>query len=246
MRGGFVVSSPDAAEQVLAELKASGQAEVFVERWDVREELYFDRAALLRFPDGIVAEVQLWEPALLEAKSRGGHDIYKRLRVETDPARREELKLEMMRHYAEVEVPSEFLPILSQAFNRLSENPAWTQRAIASLSIPARTREPSQRTSTELTASQPSSSPPSAVGLSTQADISSEDTTAGRPSQSYKLRDILASYVGNLATDAAPRNELDAHRTLDQPACHGTPHRFERFSLNFMGSGEGAQAFGEK
>lgn len=32
--------------------------------------------------------------------------------------------------------------------------------------------------------------------------------------------------------------------TLDQPAFHGSPHRFDRFSLEAIGTGEGAQAFG--
>lgn len=33
-------------------------------------------------------------------------------------------------------------------------------------------------------------------------------------------------------------------RQLDQPAYHGTPHDFDRFSTDYMGTGEGAQAFG--
>lgn len=33
-------------------------------------------------------------------------------------------------------------------------------------------------------------------------------------------------------------------RILHQPAYHGTPHDFDRFSTDFMGTGEGAQAFG--
>lgn len=33
-------------------------------------------------------------------------------------------------------------------------------------------------------------------------------------------------------------------RQYDQPAYHGTPHRFDRFSLDAIGTGEGAQAYG--
>lgn len=33
-------------------------------------------------------------------------------------------------------------------------------------------------------------------------------------------------------------------KTYNQPAYHGSPHLFERFSLNAIGTGEGAQAFG--
>jgi ribosomal protein S18 acetylase RimI-like enzyme len=33
-------------------------------------------------------------------------------------------------------------------------------------------------------------------------------------------------------------------KTLEQPAYHGSPHQFDKFSLDKIGSGEGAQAFG--
>src|SRR5690606_26106784 len=36
----------------------------------------------------------------------------------------------------------------------------------------------------------------------------------------------------------------DLASTLEQPAYHGTPHDVDRFSLQKIGSGEGAQAFG--
>lgn len=43
------------------------------------------------------------------------------------------------------------------------------------------------------------------------------------------------------AVDAFNRRDLDVFR---QPAFHGTGSRFDRFSTDFMGTGEGAQAFG--
>ena len=43
-----------------------------------------------------------------------------------------------------------------------------------------------------------------------------------------------------------PGQELPegATRTFDQPAFHGGPHRFDKFSMDAIGTGEGAQAFG--
>lgn len=45
--------------------------------------------------------------------------------------------------------------------------------------------------------------------------------------------------------NAAARQALGyGERTLDQPAYHGTPHTVDRFSLQKIGTGEGAQAYG--
>ena len=43
--------------------------------------------------------------------------------------------------------------------------------------------------------------------------------------------------------DAAPLSEA-AQRVLNQPAYHGSPHEFDRFTTAKMGTGEGHQAFG--
>lgn len=40
------------------------------------------------------------------------------------------------------------------------------------------------------------------------------------------------------------QSEAMEGRTLDQPVFHGSPHIFDRFSLDHIGSGEGAQAYG--
>ena len=33
-------------------------------------------------------------------------------------------------------------------------------------------------------------------------------------------------------------------KQYDQPAYHGSPHRFDKFTLDHIGTGEGAQAYG--
>lgn len=62
--------------------------------------------------------------------------------------------------------------------------------------------------------------------------------------------DDLGDYLGQQGVDlaqadnAAVRNLLQSATTLDQPAYHGGPHLFEKFSLEKIGTGEGAQSFG--
>lgn len=56
------------------------------------------------------------------------------------------------------------------------------------------------------------------------------------------VNDVLGGMVSFVRGDGRP---VDAEgRRLEQPAYHGSPHRFDRFSLEHMGTGEGAQAYG--
>ena len=69
------------------------------------------------------------------------------------------------------------------------------------------------------------------------------------------LRDALAEMdteIGRLGLDVSKASNEEIRRALfgamgtelDQPVYHGTPHKVDRFSLNKIGTGEGAQAFG--
>lgn len=101
MRGGFVVNTPEAAEQILKQV--SKKFEVLDEGWNVTPGGYADRKLLVRFKDGSVGEVQLWEPHMLiakegrkvlkdipkklidkdqkiPAKGKTGHDLYEKQR----------------------------------------------------------------------------------------------------------------------------------------------------------------------
>jgi hypothetical protein len=51
-------------------------------------------------------------------------------------------------------------------------------------------------------------------------------------------------YMENRNAEQPYRSEADLTRTLFQPAFHGTPHKVDRFSLQKIGTGEGAQAYG--
>jgi hypothetical protein len=52
-----------------------------------------------------------------------------------------------------------------------------------------------------------------------------------------------AKYIGELRV-VGPEGEIGAGDVLEQSVYHGTPHRFDKFSLKAMGTGEGNQAFG--
>jgi hypothetical protein len=75
VRGGFKVTTPEQADAVVAGL--AKRFTVADEGWAKTPVGYFDRKLMLKFASGIVGEVQLWHPDLLEAKEqRGGHEMY--------------------------------------------------------------------------------------------------------------------------------------------------------------------------
>jgi hypothetical protein len=86
VRGGFKVSTPEQADAVVATL--AKHFEVADEGWALTAEGYFDRKALVRFGNGQIGEVQIWEPNVLDAKEKGGgHQAYERMQSlrQSDP-----------------------------------------------------------------------------------------------------------------------------------------------------------------
>ncbi|HVJ23915.1 MAG TPA: hypothetical protein VM756_08265 [Burkholderiales bacterium] len=81
IRAGFVTRSPQVAELVLQRLAKT--FEILDEGVVVTPLGYVDQKALLRFPDGRVAELQLWDAALLKAKEPEGHRLYEAERAIT-------------------------------------------------------------------------------------------------------------------------------------------------------------------
>src|SRR5262249_25747808 len=64
------------------------------------------------------------------------------------------------------------------------------------------------------------------------------EATPAAPPEGPMDRQALADYIANGGTVSA------AERELFQPAYHGSPHIFDKFSSDKIGTGEGAQAFG--
>lgn len=100
-RGGVDAETPEQADAFLAAL--ASRYRVVDEGYTVTGEGYFDRKAMVVMPDGMLAEVQIWPPGLLEAKSNGGHKAYEEFRLpETSPERKAELQAEMTQLYGGV------------------------------------------------------------------------------------------------------------------------------------------------
>ncbi len=88
VRGSLYSETPDqanaAAEKIIA---AFGEA--IDEGWFVNFVGYADRKVLIRLKSGVIAEIQILEPSLADAKdNKGGHDLYDKVRV-LDPADQE-------------------------------------------------------------------------------------------------------------------------------------------------------------
>jgi hypothetical protein len=79
VRGGLNVDDPGNADAIVEKL--AEKFEVADQGWWKTEEGYFDRKAIVRFPDGQVGEVQFWPPGMLDAKEKqGGHKLYEEFR----------------------------------------------------------------------------------------------------------------------------------------------------------------------
>jgi hypothetical protein len=83
-RGGFIVKSLDQANKVSEEF--SKVADVLDTGWQVYPEGYSDRKLLVRTPNGIIAEIQMWTPEVKAAKFGKGTELYTKARSSKDPA----------------------------------------------------------------------------------------------------------------------------------------------------------------
>ncbi|WP_183461127.1 hypothetical protein [Mesorhizobium huakuii] len=79
VRAGFVVKTPAQADEIVARL--AQRYEILDEKWAGKDNGYFDRKVMVRFDDGTLGEVQMWEPNIYKAKYElGGQDFYTRSR----------------------------------------------------------------------------------------------------------------------------------------------------------------------
>lgn len=86
VRGGFLINKPDDANQIVRRLAQA--FDLVDEGWFKTDVGYFDRKIVVRFEDGQLGEIQIWEPSLLKAKNERGHDLYTKSRsMEPGPER---------------------------------------------------------------------------------------------------------------------------------------------------------------
>jgi hypothetical protein len=75
IRAGFVVKTPAQADEIVARL--AQRYKILDEKWVGKDNDYFDRKVMVRFDDGTLGEVQMWEPNMYNAKFKhGGQDKY--------------------------------------------------------------------------------------------------------------------------------------------------------------------------
>lgn len=87
VRLGFVVPEPALADQIVSDL-AKNYA-VIDEGWNKTAAGWVDRKVYVRFSDGMIGEVQMWPPAMYNAKmNQGGLQLYSQARsMSAGPAR---------------------------------------------------------------------------------------------------------------------------------------------------------------
>ena len=84
VRAGFIAHNAYKADQIVARL-AESYLSIVDEGWVVTSVGYFDRKILVKDANGLVCEVRIWTPNLLEAKeSNGGHVFYEKYKKSTN------------------------------------------------------------------------------------------------------------------------------------------------------------------
>jgi hypothetical protein len=201
-RGGFVINKADDADAIVARL--GRDAEIVDEGWAFTPEGYFDRKVLVRTPNGIVSEVQIWSPKLLDAKNKTGHKLYQRMRASKDPAEIEDLAMQMRELY------SNSLKAEDQSFRALSgidSLPKLGSNADINAASSGITRP-------ELKTSGPSTGVQGPPGLRTATASVGEMDIAGRPSQLTNIIDDTSDI--DLDITFAPDVNMDLEVPIGQ------------------------------
>ena len=105
VRAGFIVKTPGQATRIIEAL--GKKYEVMDEGWKKTPQGYFDRKALIKMPNGSLAEFQLWPTEMFDAKMKhGGHKLYEKWRgLNKASVRAKQLEAEMVKLYGKVDLP---------------------------------------------------------------------------------------------------------------------------------------------
>ncbi|MFG1383250.1 hypothetical protein [Xanthobacter versatilis] len=176
VRAGAVVDTPEQADALARGLAA--RFEVFDEGWKATEVGYVDRKLLVRFDDGTMGEVQIWERNMLRAKDKGTALYTERRSLPADDPRRAELAMEETNLYSAARTTAEgdwaAVPVSDGNGGRVPY--AGSNLARNSASEPTRYAYEASTGSTDAQAS---------PGLNTtQADLRSSASSMGWNSQS--------------------------------------------------------------
>ena len=203
VRAGFVVKTPAQAEKVVAAL--ARHFDVLDKGWAIiRKTGYFDRKVLVRFADGTVGEIQLWEPHLLKAKEDRGHALYRQARaLPSDDPRKAQLEAEMRELY------SAALEAAGKDWATISANSSLRSAASGKVSQNSSSASSGAvyQTSSASTSSQPLSS--STMAQARRREPSST-RMAGRASQSVNQNFMGDTSDGNLGELAGDVKAMEA------------------------------------
>lgn len=178
-RAGFIINKASDADAIAERLAEN--AEILDEGWGVTPAGYFDRKILVRTPNGIVSEIQIWSPKLIEAKTTKGHKLYKQQRATKDPKEFERLEKEQREIYSKAlsEEDTSFANLVG-----MEKGP----KVLSNVDIKALS---SAITRPELRTSRPSTAVQEPPGVSIARASEGEKDIAGRPSQeTRKVSDI--------------------------------------------------------
>lgn len=178
-RAGFIINKASDADTIAKRLAEN--AEILDEGWGVTPAGYFDRKILVRTPNGIVSEIQIWSPKLIEAKTSKGHKLYKQQRATKDPKEFERLETEQRKLYSKAlsEEDTSFANLVG-----MEKGP----KVLSNVDIKALS---SAITRPELRTSRPSTAVQEPPGVSIARASEGEKDIAGRPSQeTRKVSDI--------------------------------------------------------
>ena len=187
-RGGFIVNKAEDADAIVA--RFGEEVEGFDQGWNFTQAGYFDRKILVRTPNGIVSEIQIWSPKVLAAKQKTGHKLYKKMRKSKDPAEIESLSIQMRELYANA------LRSEDQSFRSLSgiDNlPKVASNADINAASSGITR-PVSKTSGPSTGVQ--APPGSSIATASVGEVE----IAGRPSQLTNIMDDTSDFNLDIAS----------------------------------------------
>ena len=182
-RAGFIVTKQEQSDEIV---KRFGQeAEVLDEGWSTTPAGYFDRKILVRTPNGLVSEIQIWSPKLYDAKfKKGGDKLYTQYRAveKTNPKKAKQIAQKQRSLYAEAisQEDSSFLKV-----SGIGKLPKFRSNSDINAFSSGITR-PVLKTSGPSTAVQ---EPP---GVSIARASVTENEIAGRPSQSTSIRSDIS------------------------------------------------------
>ena len=188
-RAGFVINKASDADAIAERLAQN--AEILDEGWGVTPAGYFDRKILVRTPNGLVSEVQIWSPKLIEAKNTKGHKLYEQQRMTKDPEEFARLEKEQREIYSKA--LSEEDPSFAKLVG-MEKGP----KVLSNVDIKALS---SAITRPELRTSRPSTAVQEPPGVSIARASDGEKETAGRPSQETRKVSDIDDTPTDLLTD---------------------------------------------